>query len=438
MRIDRVEIKNFHGIEAASYDFHDKVTVLLGNNAVGKSAVLDALAILVGSYFLGVDGINALSIKKTDARQERRINTDGSTELVYHLPCELKAFGCVHDTEFDWARELNSVDGNTRKGNAARLQQLSLRAHHRTVKKENTLGPFIAYYSAARLGSQKRQTRNQNERLKDISAGYVNTLDKEGSLWRSEAWFAGLQGRAFLGVASAREIFDEVKRRLLILFKNIDRPLIDLFYDAEVKQIFVRFEDEDSFTPLDFLSSGYLSVMAMAMDIVYRIYALNSHLGVAVFDQTSGVALIDELDMHLHPKWQGRFVDDLREAFPAIQFIVATHSPFVIQGLRHCSIIDMDNNEVRHIGDYVKKSISEVAEDYMNMDGVERSPYYKEQVEAAEEYFTLLKVTDLTRREDTKAAKERLDEYEVRYERDPAFVGLLRAERNASLLDKIK
>ncbi|KWS31031.1 ATP-binding protein [Pseudomonas syringae] len=279
MRIDRVEIKNFHGIETVSYDFHDKVTVLLGNNAVGKSAVLDALAVLAGSYFLGVDGINALSIKKTDVRQERRINTDGSTELVYHLPCELKAFGCVHDTEFDWARELNSIDGNTRKGNAARLKQLSLRAHHRIVKKENTLRPFIAYYSAARLGSQKRQTRNQNERLKDINAGYVNTLDKEGSLWRSEAWFAGLQGRAFLGVASAREIFDEVKRRLLILFKNIDRPLIDLFYDAEVKQIFVRFEDEDSFTPLDFLSSGYLSVMAMGMDIVYRIYALNSHLG---------------------------------------------------------------------------------------------------------------------------------------------------------------
>ncbi|WP_236531711.1 ATP-binding protein, partial [Pseudomonas syringae] len=175
MRIDRVEIKNFHGIEAASYDFHDKVTVLLGNNAVGKSAVLDALAVLAGSYFLGVDGINALSIKKADVRQERRINTDGSTELVYHLPCELKAFGCVHDIEFDWARELNSVEGNTRKGSAVRLQQLSLRAHHRIVKKENVLRPFIAYYSAARLGSQKRQTRNQNERLKDISAGYVNT-----------------------------------------------------------------------------------------------------------------------------------------------------------------------------------------------------------------------------------------------------------------------
>ncbi|XVN15927.1 AAA family ATPase [Pseudomonas corrugata] len=261
-------------------------------------------------------------------------------------------------------------------------------------------------------------------------------MDKEGSLWRSEAWFAGLQGRAFVGIASSREIFDEVKRRLLILFKNIDRPLIDLFYDAEVKQIFVRFKNEDSFTPLDFLSSGYLSVMAMGMDIVYRIFILNSHLGVDVFDQTSGVALIDELDMHLHPKWQGRFVDDLREAFPAIQFIVATHSPFVIQGLRHCNIIDMDNSAVRHIGDYVKKSISEVAEDYMNMDSVERSPYFKEQVEAAEDYFTLLKITDRTSPEDIKAAKEKLDEYEVRYERDPAFIGLLRAERNASRLDE--
>ncbi|XVN15928.1 ATP-binding protein [Pseudomonas corrugata] len=155
MRIDRVEIKNFHGIETASFDFHEKVTVLLGNNAVGKSAVLDALAVLAGSYFLGVDGINSLSIKKSDVRQERRIKTDGSTELVYNLPCELKAFGCVHKKEFEWSRELYSVEGNTRKGNAAFLQQLSLEAHNQIVRKENVSRPFIAYYSAARLGSQK-------------------------------------------------------------------------------------------------------------------------------------------------------------------------------------------------------------------------------------------------------------------------------------------
>lgn len=436
MRIDRVEIKNFHGIEQADFELHEKVTVLLGNNAIGKSAVLDAVAILAGTYFLGVDGINSLSIKKADARQERRIQTDGSTELVYHLPCELKSHGYVHDRELIWGRELYSAEGNTRKGNSLELERISKNVYQQIVKKEKVLRPFIAYYSAARLGSQKRQTRNQNEKLKDISAGYVNTLDKEGSLWRSEAWFAGLQGRAFLGVASAREIFEEVKRRLLILFKSIERPLIDLFYESEVKQIFVRFEGSDCYTPLDFLSSGYLSVMAMGMDIVYRIFSLNAHLGVEAFDKTPGVALIDELDMHLHPKWQGRFVDDLREAFPGLQFIVATHSPFVIQGLRHCSIIDMDNNEVRQVGDYVKKSIAEVAEDYMNMDDVERSPYFKEQVEAAEDYFTLLKITDKNNREDVQAAKAKLDEYEVRYNRDPAFIGLLRAERNASGMDK--
>lgn len=436
MRIDRVEISNFHGIEKVSFNLHPGVTVLLGNNAAGKSAVLDSLAVLAGSYFLGVDGINSLAIKKSDARQERRIQTDGSTELSYYLPCALHADGQIHDQALSWGRELETIEGNTRKGNARALEQLSTKVHQSIVKGERVVRPFIAYYSAARLGSQKRQTRNQNEKLKDISAGYVSTLEKEGSLWRSQAWFAGLQGRALLGIASAREIYEETKRRLLNLFKHIERPLVDMFYDGEAQKIFVRFEGSDSFTPLEFLSSGYLSVMAMSMDIVYRIFALNPHLGVEVFQRTTGIALIDELDMHLHPKWQGRFVDDLRETFPGLQFIVATHSPFVIQGLRHCYIIDMDKNELRQVGDHVKKSISEVAEDYMNMDEVERSPYFIEQVNAAEDYYTLLKTTDKTNLQDVEAAKKKLDDYEVRYDRDPAFIGLLRAERNASGLDK--
>lgn len=436
MRIDRVEISNFHGLEKVSFNLHPGVTVLLGNNAAGKSAVLDSLAVLAGSYFLGIDGINSLAIKKSDVRQERQIQTDGSTELSYYLPCILRAYGQVHDQALSWGRELETIEGNTRKGNARTLEQLSTKVHQNIVKGERVVRPFIAYYSAARLGSQKRQTRNQNEKLKDISAGYVSTLEKEGSLWRSQAWFAGLQGRAFLGIASAREIYEETKRRLLNLFKNIERPLIDMFFDGEAQKIFVRFEGSDSFTPLEFLSSGYLSVMAMGMDIVYRIFALNPHLGVEVFQRTTGIALIDELDMHLHPKWQGRFVDDLRETFPSLQFIVATHSPFVIQSLRHCYIIDMDKNELRQVGDHIKKSISEVAEDYMNMDEVERSPYFIEQVNAAEDYYTLLKTTDKTNPQDVEAAKKKLDDYEVRYDRDPAFIGLLRAERNASGLDK--
>ncbi|MFJ7007943.1 AAA family ATPase [Pseudomonas putida] len=436
MRIDQIEISNFHGIEKVSFDLHPNVTVLLGNNAAGKSAVLDSLAVLAGTYFLGVDGINSLSIKKSDARQERRIQTDGSTELAYFLPCTLRARGLVHDQMMTWGRELETIEGNTRKGNSRSLEQIATKAHQNIVKGERVIRPFIAYYSAARLGSQKRQTRNQNEKLKDSNAGYVSTLDKEGSLWRSQAWFAGLQGRALLGIASAREIYGEVKRCLLNLFENIELPLVDMFYDGESQKIFVRFKDSESFTPLEFLSSGYLSVMAMAMDIVYRIFALNPHLGVEVFRSTNGIALIDELDMHLHPKWQSRFVDDLRETFPGIQFIVATHSPFVIQGLRHCYIIDMDKNELRQVGDHVKKSISEVAEDYLNMDEVERSPYFIEQVKAAETYYTLLKTTDKTNLQDVESAKKKLDDYELRYDRDPAFIGLLRAERNASGLDK--
>jgi predicted ATP-binding protein involved in virulence len=170
---------------------------------------------------------------------------------------------------------------------------------------------------------------------------------------------------------------------------------------------------------------------------VYRIFVLNPHLGADAFDKTPGIALIDETDMHLHPKWQGRIIEDLRSAFPVLQFVFTTHSPFVVQSLRNSRIIDLDAQHVRDVGDYVKKSIPEVAEEYMGMEEIERSPYFMEQVKAAEEYFVLLKKSPDLDVEELKKVTEKLNNFEIRYDRDPAFVALLRAERLTSDVDKI-
>ena len=54
------------------------------------------------------------------------------------------------------------------------------------------------------------------------------------------------------------------------------------------------------------------------------------------------MVLIDELDLHLHPRWQRRVVDDLRETFPKVQFITTTHSPFIVQALKAGELLNLD------------------------------------------------------------------------------------------------
>lgn len=420
MRIDTIKIQNFRGIVEAEYGLHPHVTVLLGNNAKGKSATLDALAILAGSYFFSIDGVASLTIKNDDIHQTLRIQPDGSAQRTYRAPCYLEAKGNVHGSEVEWRHggrflvEIESGKVLVVPEDMKSISELAEEAHSSLLKGTTVIRPFLGYYSVARLGMQKKFDDKQKIELPDLNTGYVNALTQANSQWKAERWFAGLQSRAYGGLGEAKAIFEMAKSKILALFQSVEPPLKDIRHDPEIDVLFVLFENAEGFIPVSFLSSGYKSVLSMGLDIVYRIYILNPHLGAKAFDETPGIALIDEIDMHLHPKWQGHIIDDLRKAFPLLQFVVSTHSAFIVQGLRDARIIDLDNERERDIGDYVKKSIPEIAEEYMGMEDLERSPYFNAQVKAAEEYFTLLKSTPPSDPEKLAQAKAELDKYEIR------------------------
>ncbi|MCU0757390.1 MAG: AAA family ATPase [Xanthomonadales bacterium] len=83
-------------------------------------------------------------------------------------------------------------------------------------------------------------------------------------------------------------------------------------------------------TAFEHLSDGQRAVIGLVADIARRMCLLNPQLGTEVTRQTPGVVLIDELDIHLHPRWQRILTRGLKAAFPAVQFIAASHSPQVL------------------------------------------------------------------------------------------------------------
>jgi predicted ATP-binding protein involved in virulence len=143
--------------------------------------------------------------------------------------------------------------------------------------------------------------------------------------------------------------------------------------------------------------------------------------------EAEAVVLIDEIDLHLHPRWQREIRQKLRETFPKVQFIATTHSPFVIQSLRPGELINLGPEESE---EYSDKSIEDISEKVMGVEMPQKSERYLDMMKAAEEYFTILQSPAGTPAE-IEAAERRLNELSVPFSDDPAFQALLKLERIA-------
>lgn len=139
---------------------------------------------------------------------------------------------------------------------------------------------------------------------------------------------------------------------------------------------------------LNQLSDGEQRLFSLFVDIARQISISHSSNALG---EGEAIVLIDEVDVHLHPKWQRRIVPALEELFPNCQFIATTHSPFVIQatGRQRVIFIDPDLSEVPLGGG---NSLEDIAEDIQGVPQPQRSVRAEELSSAAKRYFSLLKM----------------------------------------------
>ncbi len=236
--------------------------------------------------------------------------------------------------------------------------------------------------------------------------------------------------------SSLLQMFDESEQELdkglyKAFIATIDRMINDwsnIHFNLKRNDIVGQLKD-GSWQQFDSLSDGYRNIIRLSADIAYRAIKLNPHLGKDAVIMAKGVVLIDEIDMHLHPKWQRTVIEDLREAFPNIQFIYTTHSPFIIQSLKAEEIINLDGNSSEE--PYVK-SIEEIAETIMNIDDVKRSKLFIRYQETAAKYFSLIKEGKSSKTDNqTDQLKIQLDKLELEFSNDPVYIALMKSERKS-------
>lgn len=438
MIIKNIIIKNFRRYNDSVFSFNEKFNVLIGNNGKGKTTILDALAIMLNTYFQK-SGIptGASGIKSEDARF---IVTEKEGQ-VFREPCTdvwLKASAISGGRVYEWQR--NKGD---RGGSAHNFIKLGTETRAAVARGENLICPLLLYYGAGRLWNIHRNV--ETARPDSQLDAYRYCLDPKSdqnafAKWFKKLTFTQLQRRTTIPA------LDAVRNAVLCCTPGAS----EFYHDIAEDQIMLKL-DHEGLMPFNFLSDGFRNMVAMVADMAHRACRLNPHLASNAAKETPGVVLIDEIDLHLHPKWQRRVVTDLQHAFPKIQFIATTHSPFIIQSLEAGQLIDLEQELTSEQIDTIQpgiaapgpgynfsnRSIEDIIEEVMQIPVPQRSERYQRMYDAATEYYRLLKEGSNASPQEKEHLKQRLDELSAPFSDNPAYSAFLKMERLASGMEDV-
>ncbi len=337
MRLNRIRLSNFKCYIDTEINFHPKMNVFVGVNGTGKSSILEAIRIAIGSLFLNVD------------KYKDRIASPGIVPddvRLYNLepqyPVKIEADGCISDFANDdlpymsisWTRTLEKRAGRTTQSKAKEMLKASMNMQ-KAVREGRGNIPILAYYSTERYKKEKKDSGviADGSRLR----GYYNALDALTNI----KFFKDLYYTETLDALQKGE--PSIMLQAVSSAVKICVGCNDVYYDIKKSEIILK-NSNDELMPMHLLSDGVRSVLSMVMEIAFRCFLLNPHLGADAVKETRGVVLIDEIDLHLHPEWQMHILQDLQKAFPKIQFFVTTHAPIVISTLNDCRIYSISQN----------------------------------------------------------------------------------------------
>ena len=421
MRIERLDVRNFRCFEDRTFVLDDRFTLLIGANATRKTTVLDALAIALGAALLGMPDAAAVSIRREDARRLwRRSGVTG--HYVEHYPACVAAHGSVDGRTLNWSRQLASARGRTTRVETRQLRAVMDDLVRRGGNGEDVVLPFIGYYGTGRLWRERRPVDPAKPGAR--YAGYRDCLEPIASARRM---IAGVKRLALIQAQDGArlETLDSVCRAVAACVENAS----SVHFDFREDDLVVAFDGGARF-PFRLLSDGQRNMAAMAADIALRCAQLNPHMNGRARLETPGVVLIDEIDLHLHPRWQRGVVRDLIETFPRLQFMATSHSPFIIQSIDQGSVVNLDNRNDNMQEAFEERSIEDVTEDIMGVEMPQRSRRFRDMLTAAEKYYDLIEnAAGSADESELDRLRTQLDELEEPFSDNPAYVAFLRLQR---------
>lgn len=285
--VEQVTILNFFSIEEAVLNFHkSKEIYFLGENGDGKSLFLLGIYLAFNGNFI---------IENTDQQKTGRASD------IFRSNRSVSLLG-VDD---------KGTEYNPQRG----------------IYMEN----LFAY------GTHRgRYSTDKSEEY-----GFMSLFDSEQTLTNPVTWLKDQKLLEFEKTLDANNMIGEVKKLPnsypVKLLEEMFFDLLEKNVEIKIEGTDVLFKEKGTTLSFDQLSEGYKSILIFVSDLLFRL-SLNAPEDKKITD-LKGVVIVDEIDLHLHPKWQRVIVNKLRKLLPNIQFIFTTHSPTIIQGASNDAVI---------------------------------------------------------------------------------------------------
>lgn len=390
MKISKFKLNNtgrFEEIEvplAPTDKLQGNVTVFVGNNGAGKTTLLKSLAISLSWFVARVRSDNGSG----SPISEKEILNGHSSASIY-----------IKVVDDEWrvgnGRPLDWTITKARKGRKgiykSQLGDVSELADYYRQKlsaDENASLPLMVFYPVERVVLDIPLKIKGKHEFQQVD-GYDNSLNRGVDFRRFFEWFrdredteneSGIPDDVFDSLAELFGQEDEVWKKLTALkASSRDRQLTAVrtaishfmpgFSNLRVRRkprLHMSIDKDGNSLNVDQLSQGEKSLMALVGDLARRLAMMNPTLENPLHGD--GIVLIDEVDMHLHPKWQRSLVGRLTKTFPNCQFVLTTHSPLVISDSADLLVYLLDDGELIPLASQYGQDVNSVLLSVMDAD----------------------------------------------------------------------
>lgn len=331
LRFREIRLEHFRCFEELKLALEEDTTVLFAENGGGKTALLTALA--MGLAVLQPGSPRALKLDPRHDPTMRTLDENGRREPVG--PCRLAWTAAVGDSEsVAWSTVIQSASGRTRNQHRPLLEAIE------RVRVPGNRWPLFAWYGVDRFRRNilgRRTVERAGDRWEAYDSSLDPNLDEAPLLQWLQDEMLGDVARKGQGVPERH--FDKAAMEATI---RATPHVINAWYDPVERSPVVGFDDGHVARWTE-LSDGYHVFIALVADLARRAIMLNQFDGADAPGRVEGVVLVDEIDLHLHPRWQRVALPRLRNVFPRLQLVVTTHSPQVLSSV--------ENRQVRRLVD---------------------------------------------------------------------------------------
>lgn len=311
-------------------DVNGKTLILTGGNGCGKTQLLNFVYNNLINRIVDKNNTTIQQLKQNVSSYEQTMNNAGPTSRDYDI----------------FVSEIEKMNKQIEE-----LESSSIEL--------SDLEHFILKYKDFQAVLLQFEAGRKSDILKPSSVVSIDSLknkDRETVSNRHQKTTTSSVFEEFLVTSKANQAFSESKEmnndpqeaaRIGKWFNKLETDLQNLFEDEELKLVFksgslsfeLRQPNKEPYT-FQTLSSGFSSIMAVYADLITKV----SLRSIDPEDLT-GVVMIDEIDAHLHVSLQKKILSFLTGAFPKVQFVVTTHSPFVVSSVKDAVIYDLSKLE---------------------------------------------------------------------------------------------